>query len=402
MRQALVVGQVAVAVAVIAAAGLLVRTVVNLRGVDVGFDTSRTLIIGTDLTTSALRERGSSASFVQDLLPRIAALPGVRAAGATTGVPLEVGAAEQTITRQDRPALPAAQSPRVAQMAVTPDYFRAMGIAITRGRSFSEDDRADGTLVAIVNETAARRHWPGEDPIGKRFAIGSRERFGFFRAPARPGDIEWREIVGVVADFRSAGFAANIQPEIFYSYKQFPLYDPSIVVRTTGDPAAVVQSVRAAIAGVNDRAMVSRVRTLDDVADESIADPRLRAALASLFSALALMLGMLGIYGLMSYTVAQQTREIGIRMALGAHRGQLAAMILGRTLRTTLLGIALGLGMAYVAARWISTLFFGVSAGDALTLTVTCLLLVAAALLAAAAPTRRAIRVDPSVALRNE
>jgi predicted permease len=277
-----------------------------------------------------------------------------------------------------------------------------MGIAITRGRSFSEDDRADGTLVAIVNETAARRHWPGEDPIGKRFAIGSRERFGFFRAPARPGDIEWREIVGVVADFRSAGFAANIQPEIFYSYKQFPLYDPSIVVRTTGDPAAVVQSVRAAIAGVNDRAMVSRVRTLDDVADESIADPRLRAALASLFSALALMLGMLGIYGLMSYTVAQQTREIGIRMLLGAHRGQLAAMILGRTLRTTLLGIALGLGMAYVAARWISTLFFGVSAGDALTLTVTCLLLVAAALLAAAAPTRRAIRVDPSVALRNE
>jgi predicted permease len=402
LRQALVVGQVAVAVAVIAAAGLLVRTVVNLRGVDVGFDTSRTLIIGTDLTTSALRERGSSARFVEDLLPRIAALPGVRAAGATTGVPLEVDAAEQAITRQDRPALPAAQSPRVAHMAVTPDYFTAMGIAITRGRSFSGDDRADGALVAIINETAARRHWPGEDPIGKRFAIGSRERFGFFRAPARPGDIEWREIVGVVADFRSAGFAASIQPEIFYSYKQFPLYDPSIVVRTTGDPAGVVQSVRAAIAGINDRAMVTRVRTLDDVADESIADPRLRAALASLFSALALMLGMLGIYGLMSYTVVQQTREIGIRMALGAQRGQLAAMILGRTLRTTLLGIGLGLGLAYVAARWISTLFFGVTAADTLTLTVTCLLLVAAALLAAAEPTRRAIRVDPSVALRNE
>jgi predicted permease len=402
MRQALVVGQVAVAVAVIAAAGLLVRTVVNLRGVDVGFDTSRTLIIGTDLTTSALRERGSSASFVQDLLPRIAALPGVRAAGATTGVPLEVGAAEQTITRQDRTALPAAQSPRVAQMAVTPDYFRAMGIAITRGRSFSEDDRADGTLVAIVNETAARRHWPGEDPIGKRFAIGSQERFGFFRAPARPGDIEWREIVGVVADFRSAGFASEIQPEIYYNYKQFPLYDPAIVVRTTGNPADLVPPVRAAIAGVNSRAMITRVRTLEDVADQSIADPRLRAGLASLFSALALMLGMLGIYGLMSYTVARQTRELGIRMALGAHPTRLALMIVGKTLRLTLVGIGVGLVLAYVVARWISTLFFGVTAGDVLTLTSACLLLVAASIIATAYPTRQAMRVDPAVALRAE
>jgi putative ABC transport system permease protein len=402
IRQALVVGQVAIAVAVIVSAGLLVRTVLNLRSVDVGFETARTLILGADLTTSALRNRGSAAQFVEELLPRLAVLPGVRAVGATTGVPLEVGRGEQAITRQDQPVRPAAESPHVAHMAVTPDYFKAMGIALTRGRSLSENDRADGVLVAVVNETAARRHWPGEDPIGKRFAIGSQERFGFFRAPARPGDIEWRAIVGVVADFRSAGFASEIQPEIYYNYKQFPLYDPSIVVRTTGNPADVVPSVRAAIAGVNSRAMITRVRTLEDVADQSIADPRLRAGLASLFSALALMLGMLGIYGLMSYTVARQTRELGIRMALGAHPTRLALVIVGKTLRLTLVGIGVGLVLAYVGARWISTLFFGVAAGDVLTLSSACLLLVAAAIVATAYPARQAMSVDPAVALRTE
>ena len=402
IRQALVVGQVAIAVAVIVSAGLLVRTVLNLRSVDVGFDTARTLILGTDLTSSSLRSRGSAAQFVEELLPRLAVLPGVRAVGATTGVPLEVGRGEQAITRQDHPIRPAAESPHVAHMAVTPDYFRAMGVALTRGRSLSENDRADGVLVAVINEAAARRHWPGEDPIGKRFAIGSQERFGFFRPPARPGDIEWREIVGVVADFRSAGFASEIQPEVYYNYKQFPLYDPSIVVRTTGTPVDVVPSVRAVITGVNSRAMITRVRTLEDVADQSIADPRLRAGLASLFSALALMLGMLGIYGVMSYTVAQQTRELGIRMALGAHPSRLALMIVGKTLRLTLVGNGVGLVLAYVVARWISTLFFGVAAGDVLTLASACLLLVAAAIVAAAYPTRQAMSVDPAVALRAE
>ena len=133
---------------------------------------------------------------------------------------------------------------------MTPGYFNAMGIAVTRGRGFTEEDRADGHLVAVVNETAARRYWPGEDPVGKRIAIGSSERFGSFRQ-VRPGEVEWREIVGVVADVRSAGFAASVQPEVFHSYKQFPLYDPSLIVRTAGDPAALTQSIRSEIAAVN-------------------------------------------------------------------------------------------------------------------------------------------------------
>ena len=402
IRHLLVVGQVAIAAAVVATAGMLIRTVVNLRNVTIGFETTRAIVVGTDLSTSGLRERGRAARFVEEVLPRIAALPGVRATGATTGVPLEVGAAEQAITRYGDPVRPAAQSPHVAHMAVTPGYFNALGIPLTRGRPLTEDDRADGALVAIVNETAARRYWPGEDPIGKRFAIGSRERFGFFRAPPKPGNVEWREIVGVVADFRSAGFASDLQPEIYYNYKQFPLYDPSIIVRTTGDPEAMRQSIRATIAATDAAAVMTRIRTLDDVADQSIADPRIRAELASLFSALALMLGTLGIYGLMSYTVAQQTRELGIRMALGADRRQLARHMVGKALRLSLAGIGAGLLLAHVVTRWLSTLFFGVGPTDLIALSGACVLLIAAALLAAAYPTRRAVRVDPAVALRNE
>jgi predicted permease len=401
MRHALVVGQVAIAAAVVASAGLLVRTVVKLRGVDVGFETSRTLVVATDLTTSGLRERGSAARLVADLIPRIATLPGVRAAAATTGVPLEAGPAGQAITRYGDPVRAAAESPQVVQTAVTPDYFRAMGIPITRGRSFTDDDRDDSTLVAVVNETAARRYWPDGDPIGQRFAIGSLERFGSFRQP-KPGEVEWREIVGIVGDIRSGGFASEVQPEVFYNYKQFPLYDPSIIVRTVGSPAALIQSIRSEIAAVNTQAIVTRVRTLDAVADQTIANPRLRAAMASLFSGLALLLGMLGIYGVMSYTIEQQRREIGIRMALGAQRHQVGLTVMGRALRLTAFGIALGLVAAWIAARWISSLFFGVGPTDAVALGAACAVLMAAAVLASANPAWRAAGVDPAVALRRE
>jgi putative ABC transport system permease protein len=401
LRHAMVVGELAIAVAVVATAGLLVRTVANLRSVQVGFETGRTLIVSTDLTSTTMRERRGAARFVEQVLPRIAALPGVRAAAATTGVPLETAPAEQAITRQGDPIRPSASSPQVTQTAVTPDYFRAMGITLTRGRLFTEDDRSDGALVAVLNETAARRYWPGEDPIGKRFAMGSGDRFGSFRA-VQPGEIEWREIVGVVSDVRSGGFASNLQPEVYYSYKQYPLYDPALIVRTAGDPTSMIQSIRTVMEAVNNRAVITRVRTLDAVADESIAAPRLRATLATLFSALALMLGMLGIYGLMSYTVAQRTREIGLRVALGATRAQVARMIMGKALRLAVIGVGVGLVVAYAAARWISALFFGVSPADAVTLVSACLFLIAGTIAASAYPLRHALRVEPAVALRND
>jgi predicted permease len=338
---------------------------------------------------------------VQDIIPRIAALPGVQGSAASTGMPFEGGPAGQAITRYGDPVRAAASSPQVVHTAVTPDYFRMMGIRLTQGRLVSEDDRADAKLVAVINTTAARRYWPGDNPIGKRFAVGSGDRFGSFRA-VEPGQVEWREIVGVVTDIRSGGFASDVQPEVYYGYKQFPLYDPALIVRTAGEPAPLMAQIRREIQAANTRAVITNVRTLEDVADESIADQRLRAMLATIFSALALGLGMLGIYGVTSYTVEQQTREIGIRVALGAGRGHVAGMIMAKALRLAGIGAGLGIVGAYVVARWTSSLFFGVSASDPLALAGASLLLLGAAAVATAYPTRRALRVEPADALRAE
>ncbi len=401
MRHALVVAEIATAIVVTGTAGLLVKTVTNLRSVDVGFERSRTVVVRTDLTTSPLRERGAAAQFVQAAVERFGSLPGVAAAAATTGVPFEGGPAAQPITREGDPARSQNESPRVVQTAVTPEYFRAMSIAVLRGRGFTPDDRADGTLVALINQTAARRYWPGEDPIGKRFAVGSRERFGSFRA-VRPGQIEWRQIVGVVSDIRTAGYASEVQPEVFYSSQQFPLYDPSFVIRTTAAPSPSVTAIRAVLESVNGRAVVVRVRTLEEIAERSIGNPRLRASTATVFSVVALILGMLGIYGLMSYTVSQQFREIGLRVALGAGRADVSRLVIGKALRLTAAGAALGVVCTYLVARWISSLFFGVAPGDPLVLGGACLALLVAALIAATGPARRALSVDPAVALRRE
>jgi putative ABC transport system permease protein len=193
-----------------------------------------------------------------------------------------------------------------------------------------------------------------------------------------------------------------VQPEVYYCYKQFPLYDPAIIVRTAGEPASLIAQIRRDIQAANSRAVITNVRTLEDVADESIADQRLRAMLATIFSALALGLGMLGIYGVTSYTVEQRTHEIGIRVALGASRHQVANLIMAKALRLAGIGAGLGVAGAYLVARWISSLFFGVSASDPLALAAACLLLLAAAAVATAYPTRRALRVDPADALRAE
>jgi predicted permease len=401
VRHALIVGQVAIAIVVVASAGLLVKTVSNLRAVDVGFETAHTIVIKTDLTTSALRERGSAARFVGAAIEQLGALPGVTAVGATTGVPFESGPAAQAITREGDPVRSQQDSPQVVHTAVTPEYFRAMSIGLQRGRAFTSEDRADGTLVAVINRTAARRYWPGEDPIGKRFAVGSRERFGSFRA-VRNGEIEWREVVGVVADIRSSGFARDVQPEVFYSTQQFPLFDPSFVIRTAGAQAPSIDVLRAVLMGINPRVVIVRVGTLDEIANRSIADPRLRASAATLCSVVALLLGMLGIYGIMGYAVTQQYREIGIRVALGASRTRIARLIIGKALALTLAGTALGVAGAALVARWLSSLFFGIGAGDVSILGAACVILLLAAAVAAAVPARRALAIDPGIALRNE
>jgi putative ABC transport system permease protein len=403
LRKGLVIGEIALAVALVSGAGLLLRTVANLQAVDVGFRMNGILLVSTDLTTGPLRERGGASRYLEELMPRLSALPGVRRAGAATRMPLDgSGLQPQPISAEGRPILPMADSPQALATAVTPSYFDIMGVSLLRGRLFTGADTADTRLVSVVNETAARRIWPGEDAIGMRFVIGSAERLGSFRRPPRPGEVEWREVVGVVSDIHSTAFDAPVEPEIYYSYEQYPIYDPKVMVQTEGDPLALAPAVRATMRALNDRAVVSGVSTMERVAAESIAEPRLRALLVGLFSAVALALAALGIYSVMAYTVAQRTQEIGIRKALGARDAQVSRMILGASLRLAAAGILVGLAAAVVAAHWISSLFFGVAPGDPRTIAATCLLLSLVALLAGYVPARRALRVDPAVALRSE
>jgi len=256
--------------------------------------------------------------------------------------------------------------------------------------------------VAIINATAARRYWPGENPIGKRVARGSLERFnGFRRLP--PGEtVEWREIVGIVSDIRSAGQGAPIEPEMYYCYKQSSIYEPTLIVRTDGEPQALARAVRREIEEVSRNAVVTNIRTMEAVATQAVADPRLRATIAGGLSLLAVALGMLGVYGLMTYSITQRTGEIGIRMALGAREGQVVAMVLQWAIVVTAVGLGLGLMLAMAAARLLSTLLFGVKTDDPVTLVVTTVLLAVTTVAASFAPARCAARVDPATALRSE
>jgi putative ABC transport system permease protein len=355
-----------------------------------------------DTTTSPLRDRGESTRFLDELMLRIAGKPGVRIVAAATHVPLDGRhLADQPITREGVPARTRTESARVVQQAVTPNYFTAMGIALKKGRMFTEHDTADGKLVSILNETAARRYWPGEDPIGKRFAIGSIESYGSFRR-VQAGQVEWREVVGVMADVRSAGFDAEIQPEVYYNYLQFPVYGPTLLLRTNVDPLSFAATVRREALAAQPRAVITQVRTMEQIAAESVAERRFRALLIGSFSVLALLLGMLGIYGVMSFTVSQRTQEIGIRMALGARGEDVARMVVRQALRLTAIGLIFGLAGAFVVTRLISSLLFAVQPTDPPTFFIACLLLVAAAILASYLPARRAMNVDPAVALRAE
>ena len=403
LRQALVAGEVALAVTLVAGAGLLIRSLLKLQRVDPGFRVERVLAMSFDFTASPFRGPGNQQPYFHELLTRVAGLPGVRIVGAISEPPLSRRRMpDQAITLEGQPLRTAVESPRVISRAVTPGYFPAMGIPLKKGRMFTEGDTGDGKLVAIVNETAARLYWPDEDPVGKRFVIGSRERFGYFRPTQRPGEPEWREIVGIVADVRSSGLDLPAQPEVFYNYRQFPWYGPTLVLRAGGDPLLLASAIRREASALNQRAVVTEVATMEQIAADSMAPPRFRAQLIGLFSALALLLGMLGIYGVTSYAVAQRTQEIGIRMALGATMSDVARLVIGQAMRATGIGLVLGITGALVAARWISSLLYGVSAADPLTLAGTCAVFGAAALGATYLPARRAARVDPMVALRHE
>jgi putative ABC transport system permease protein len=392
LRGALVVIEVAMALVLLVGAGLLIQTFLRLRALDIGVNPENVLTLRTALPRNKYGELPKRDAFYQQVLERVRALPGVISAGYTTAAPLTWKGGTNGFTVEGREQGPG-QDAQNRQISL--GYMETMGVKIRQGRFFDDHDDAQAQPVAIINETMARQFWPGENPLGKRFKLG-------------PGDSQrpWVTIVGVIVDVKEMGLEAPAKAEMFLPYQQLPnmLWNipRDLAVHTTGDPLSVAAAVRQAIWSVDRNQPVSNIRTMDEILSEEVAQRRIGMTLLAAFAALALLLASLGIYGVLSYSVAQRTHEIGIRMALGAGRKDVLQMALADGMRLAAAGVVIGLGASFALTRLMERLLFGVSASDPLTLGGVTLLLVAVALVACLIPARRATKVDPVVALRTE
>jgi predicted permease len=390
LKSFLVIAQVALSLLVLAGAGLCVRSLWNLMAIDAGFEPSQVVVMSFDLghnRYSAARGK----QFQDELLARTKALPGVEAASFARKVPLGDDGMR-------RPFDVEGYTPRPGESAVFdfnivgPDYFRTMKAPIVRGREFTTEDAPGAKEVVVINEAAARAYWPGQDPIGKRLIIPP-----MGRTPARP-----LEIVGVATDSKYRRLTEDTQPCLFLPLLQHGRPDLTLHVRAAGDAGANIAAVRKVVYSLDPYLPIFDAKTMEEQKRRSLSAPRLAALLLGGFGALALGLAALGLYGVMSYTVAQRAREIGVRMALGARPLDALTLVMKQGMMLTLAGVAIGLGASFALTRLMKTLLFGVSATDPLTFALIATLLAVVALLACYIPARRATKVDPLVALRHE
>ena len=389
-RNVLATGQVALAVLLLVGTGLLARSLASLLSVDRGFHAERILTL-TVQAWQYYRKPAERAEFVHQTLERIAALPAVRAAGMTSSLPLQspIGADHAAYTVEGRP-LPQGQEPKAHAAVVTGGYFATLGIALRHGRVFSADDRAGATPVVVINESMARRLWPGEDAVGKRFTVS------FMGPPVT------REVIGVVGDVRQEGLDAEPQPGLFLPHAQVPTGAITFTLRTAGDAGALLSAVKREIWAVNPALPVSSEATMEQLLDASLRERRFHLTLLGAFAAVAIVLAAVGIYGVVSYTASERTREIGVRVALGAQARDVLSLVLRQGIVLALGGVLLGLSTAALLTRVLRTMLFGVAPLDPLTFAAggaTVLLVAATATLV---PARRAARGDPIIALRRE
>jgi putative ABC transport system permease protein len=388
-RDLLVASQICVSLVLLTGAGLLLRSFATLSRVDTGIDTRQLLAFDLFLSGARAEDVSRRAPFYDDVLRELRALPGVRAAGAAVTLPIGGDDFATTFTIEGRASAPG-QEPTAGYQIVTPEYFDAIGMTIRSGRDFTSSDTAHSARVVLINETLARQHWPGVDPVGRRLRLSPDS--------ADP----WITIVGVVSDIRHLGPAVAPRPEIFEVHTQSPFSFMAFVVRTTGDPHALVPSIRAAVAKLDPLQPVSGVRTMDEHLARSLARPRLMSTLTTAFGMLALILAGVGLYGLMAHTVAQRTREIAIRSALGAQRGALVRLVLVKALALSAAGMSAGTLAAVLLTRLLTGLLFEVDPLDPLTYAAVGLLLLSVAIAASLIPARRAASIDPIQTLRAE
>jgi len=389
LRTALVVSQVALAMVLMVGAGLLMRSFFSLLGVDRGFTHNAValeLYVWDRYTTPEARTQ-----YFRDVSEKLRTLPGVTAAGAVSSAPFLTSNHAPSIAAQveGRPPLPADQAPTVYSILATPEYFRAMGIPLIAGREFTEADDARGPRIAIINTTMARRLWGQEDPLGRKFNVTFRQgTFAF-------------EVVGIVGDVRHRLDRAP-RPEFYRPHAQSPIGSMSIVVGTASDPTPMLAAIKQRVWEVNPTQPFYNEATVQQLVNGTLEERRFQLVLLGGFSALALVLAAVGIYGVISFLTAQRTHEIGVRVALGAQRGDILGMVFRHGLKLAGAGVALGIVAALGATRLLSAVLFGVDAADPLTYAGISVALLAAGLLACWVPARRATRVDPLTALRHE
>lgn len=398
VRSLLVVGEVALALILMAGAGLLIRSALLVSRVDPGFDTSNIVVGRVGLPDAGYRDPVIARQTFERMIAAAAALPGVESAAVVSRAPLAGGGSSNGLLAEGKP-LDLANLVNSQLQIISPSYLSTARVPLKAGRDFTPQDTRERTLVTIVNETLARTMWPGENPIGKRFACCE-------SGPKGRLDPVWHEVVGVVADVRAQGLDRQVQPAFYIPIAQMP---PSawdwigrtmdLVVRTRGS-VVPVRELQTAVASVAPAVPIYRLSTMQQKISSTLERSHFDTFLLAIFAATALLLSSVGIYGVLSYMVAQRTRDIGIRMALGASQGQIVWDVLGFGLRLAGIGLAIGLGGALAATRLLSSLLYGVRPTDAFTFAAVSLLLLGVAFIASYLPARRATRVDPIVALR--
>jgi putative ABC transport system permease protein len=397
LRSLLIVAETTLAVVLLVGAGLLARSFDRLLSVDLGFDGNAVQTFSVALPDARYTQPVQRQTFIETLVSRAGALPNVESAGAVFGLPLSnFRFGISTATRDGVMLSDDEQDGLTLQVRlVSPEYFKTMRMAVVKGRSFMSSDRIGTQPVAMLNETAAARVWPDLDPLGHHLQIGTRFGMG--------GDRAGGTVVGIVGDIRDHGPAAPVPPTLYLPHAQWPVGGVSIVVKArNGDPASLVQPMRALLLELDPDVPMSSVRSMDQLSAAAVAQPRLYLVLIASFAGTAMLLSAIGLYGVLAYAVGQRTREIGIRLALGAKRGEVLRMVMTQAGRLALAGVAIGLVAALIASRALRSQLFQIAPTDAFTYVMVGAGLLIVALLASWIPARRASRIDPLAALRHD